>query len=33
VEIKGITYHPIGKRFALSNDTDINYLVACRRGA
>jgi 2-polyprenyl-6-hydroxyphenyl methylase/3-demethylubiquinone-9 3-methyltransferase len=33
VEIKGITYHPLGKRFALSNDTDINYLVACRRGA
>lgn len=33
VEIKGITYHPIGKRFALSNDADINYLVACRRGA
>lgn len=32
-EIKGITYHRIGKRFALSNDTDINYLVACRRGA
>jgi len=32
-EIKGITYHPIDKRFTLSNDTDINYLVACRRGA
>jgi 2-polyprenyl-6-hydroxyphenyl methylase / 3-demethylubiquinone-9 3-methyltransferase len=33
VEIKGLTYHPLGRRFALSNDTDINYLVACRRAA
>lgn len=33
VEIKGIAYHPLAKRFTLSNDTDVNYLVACRRGA
>lgn len=32
-EIRGITYHPLGKRFTLSNDADVNYLVACRRNA
>jgi 2-polyprenyl-6-hydroxyphenyl methylase/3-demethylubiquinone-9 3-methyltransferase len=32
-EIRGITYHPLGKRFTLSNDADVNYLVACRRHA
>lgn len=30
-EVKGITYRPLGKRFALSDDTSINYLFACRR--
>jgi 2-polyprenyl-6-hydroxyphenyl methylase / 3-demethylubiquinone-9 3-methyltransferase len=33
VEIKGITYRPFSKRFALSADTSINYLMACRRTA
>ncbi|RKP59239.1 bifunctional 2-polyprenyl-6-hydroxyphenol methylase/3-demethylubiquinol 3-O-methyltransferase UbiG [Pararobbsia silviterrae] len=33
VEFKGITYHPIGKYFALSDDTSINYMLACRREA
>ena len=32
-EFKGITYHPIGKHFALSDDTSINYMLACRREA
>lgn len=31
VEIKGITYRPLSKRFGLSDDTSINYLMACRR--
>ncbi len=30
-EIKGITYRPLSKRFGLSDDTSINYLMACRR--
>ncbi|CAB3652567.1 bifunctional 2-polyprenyl-6-hydroxyphenol methylase/3-demethylubiquinol 3-O-methyltransferase UbiG [Trinickia soli] len=30
-EIKGITYRPLGKHFALSDDTSVNYLFACRR--
>jgi 2-polyprenyl-6-hydroxyphenyl methylase/3-demethylubiquinone-9 3-methyltransferase len=33
VEIKGITYRPFSKRFGLSDDTSINYLMACRRAA
>jgi 2-polyprenyl-6-hydroxyphenyl methylase/3-demethylubiquinone-9 3-methyltransferase len=33
VEIKGITYRPLAKRFGLSDDTSINYLMACRRAA
>ena len=31
VEVKGITYRPLGKHFALSDDTSVNYLLACRR--
>jgi 2-polyprenyl-6-hydroxyphenyl methylase / 3-demethylubiquinone-9 3-methyltransferase len=31
--IKGIVYHPLSKHFALSDDTSINYMMACRRGA
>lgn len=31
VEIKGITYRPLSKRFGLSDDTSINYSMACRR--
>jgi len=33
VDIKGITYRPLSKHFALSSDTSINYLMACRREA
>jgi 2-polyprenyl-6-hydroxyphenyl methylase / 3-demethylubiquinone-9 3-methyltransferase len=33
VEIKGITYRPLAKRFGISDDTSINYLMACRRVA
>jgi 2-polyprenyl-6-hydroxyphenyl methylase / 3-demethylubiquinone-9 3-methyltransferase len=33
VEIKGVVYHPIGKHFALSPDTSVNYMLACRREA
>ncbi|CAM2193934.1 bifunctional 3-demethylubiquinone-8 3-O-methyltransferase and 2-octaprenyl-6-hydroxyphenol methylase [Paraburkholderia kururiensis] len=32
-DIKGIVYHPISKHFALSDDTSVNYLLACRREA
>ena len=30
VDFKGITYRPLGKHFALSDDTSVNYLFACR---
>ena len=30
-EILGITYNPLARRFALGGDTDVNYLMACRR--
>jgi 2-polyprenyl-6-hydroxyphenyl methylase/3-demethylubiquinone-9 3-methyltransferase len=30
VEVKGITYRPLGKHFGLSDDTSVNYLLACR---
>ncbi|MGG1944249.1 bifunctional 2-polyprenyl-6-hydroxyphenol methylase/3-demethylubiquinol 3-O-methyltransferase UbiG [Trinickia sp. NRRL B-1857] len=33
VEVKGITYRPLGKHFSLSDDTSVNYLFACRRDA
>jgi 2-polyprenyl-6-hydroxyphenyl methylase/3-demethylubiquinone-9 3-methyltransferase len=32
-EIKGITYRPLSKRFGLSDDSSINYLMACGRVA
>jgi 2-polyprenyl-6-hydroxyphenyl methylase/3-demethylubiquinone-9 3-methyltransferase len=31
VEILGMTYNPLTRRFALGGDTDVNYLVACRK--
>ncbi len=31
VEILGLTYNPLTRRFALGGDTDVNYLMACRR--
>ncbi|HTI16968.1 MAG TPA: bifunctional 2-polyprenyl-6-hydroxyphenol methylase/3-demethylubiquinol 3-O-methyltransferase UbiG [Trinickia sp.] len=30
-DIKGIVYHPLTKHFTLSSDTDVNYMMACRR--
>jgi 2-polyprenyl-6-hydroxyphenyl methylase/3-demethylubiquinone-9 3-methyltransferase len=30
-EVIGMTYNPLLKRFSLGRDTDVNYLVACRR--
>jgi 2-polyprenyl-6-hydroxyphenyl methylase/3-demethylubiquinone-9 3-methyltransferase len=32
-ELTGMTYNPLTRRFALAPDTDVNYLVACRRPA
>ena len=31
VEIMGMTYNPFTKLYRLENDTDVNYLMACRR--
>ncbi len=31
IEILGMTYNPLTRRFALGRDTDVNYLVACRK--
>jgi 2-polyprenyl-6-hydroxyphenyl methylase/3-demethylubiquinone-9 3-methyltransferase len=31
IEMTGMTYNPLTRRFALEADTDVNYLVACRR--
>lgn len=28
--IKGMTYHPLFKEYALSDDVDVNYLVCCK---
>jgi len=27
----GLSYNPLSKIYALGKDTDINYMVACRR--
>src|ERR1700710_2399209 len=32
-EFKGITYRPLSQRYGLSDDTDINYMPACRSDA
>ena len=29
--LKGLSYNPLTKIYALNNDTDVNYLVACTR--
>jgi 2-polyprenyl-6-hydroxyphenyl methylase/3-demethylubiquinone-9 3-methyltransferase len=29
--ITGMTYNPLSKIYALGHDTDVNYLMACRR--
>lgn len=31
VDVKGLTYNPISGIHRLSDDTDVNYLMACRR--
>lgn len=31
IEIRGMSYHPLTQLYKLSQDTDVNYLVACRR--
>ncbi|HRH79983.1 MAG TPA: bifunctional 2-polyprenyl-6-hydroxyphenol methylase/3-demethylubiquinol 3-O-methyltransferase UbiG [Thiobacillaceae bacterium] len=31
VQIKGMTYNPLDKTYKLGRDTDVNYLLACRR--
>jgi 2-polyprenyl-6-hydroxyphenyl methylase/3-demethylubiquinone-9 3-methyltransferase len=31
VEVLGLTYNPLTRTFALGRNTDVNYLVACRR--
>ena len=30
---KGLTFNPLTQRYALNADTDVNYLLACRRPA
>ena len=30
-EIRGMTYNPLTRRASLGSDTDVNYLIACRR--
>jgi len=30
-ELKGMTYNPLTKIYSLNQDTDVNYLVACRK--
>jgi 2-polyprenyl-6-hydroxyphenyl methylase/3-demethylubiquinone-9 3-methyltransferase len=32
VELMGMTYNPFTKVYKLERDTDVNYLLACRRG-
>ena len=31
--LKGLTYNPLTKIYSLNNDTDVNYMVACRKPA
>ncbi len=31
--MRGMTYNPITKRYALAADTDVNYLMACKKPA
>lgn len=32
-DIKGLTYNPFTQRYAINDDTDVNYLIACTRDA
>ncbi len=31
VDLIGMSYHPISKVYSLGKDTDVNYMIACRR--
>jgi 2-polyprenyl-6-hydroxyphenyl methylase/3-demethylubiquinone-9 3-methyltransferase len=31
IEVSGMTYNPLTRRFALGSDTDVNYMMALRR--
>lgn len=31
IDIKGLTYNPFTQRYAINDDTDVNYLIACTR--
>lgn len=31
VQIAGLSYNPLTQRYAIGSDTDVNYLLACRR--
>ena len=33
VDLIGMTYNPLTKIYALENDTDVNYLMACRKSS
>jgi 2-polyprenyl-6-hydroxyphenyl methylase / 3-demethylubiquinone-9 3-methyltransferase len=33
VATRGLEYNPLSRRYRLSADTSVNYLVACRRPA
>ncbi|MFN8821718.1 MAG: bifunctional 2-polyprenyl-6-hydroxyphenol methylase/3-demethylubiquinol 3-O-methyltransferase UbiG [Betaproteobacteria bacterium] len=33
LELRGLRYNPFTRRFALNDDTGVNYMMACRRGA
>ena len=30
-ELRGMSYNPLGRSYRLGDDTDVNYLVACRK--
>jgi 2-polyprenyl-6-hydroxyphenyl methylase/3-demethylubiquinone-9 3-methyltransferase len=33
IEFRGMEFNPLTKRYALTADTSVNYLIACRRPA
>jgi 2-polyprenyl-6-hydroxyphenyl methylase / 3-demethylubiquinone-9 3-methyltransferase len=33
LHMKGMTYNPLTKRYKLGSDTDVNYMMACRKPA
>ncbi|WP_281719314.1 bifunctional 2-polyprenyl-6-hydroxyphenol methylase/3-demethylubiquinol 3-O-methyltransferase UbiG [Pandoraea apista] len=32
-DLRGMTYNPLSKRYAINRDTDVNYMIACTRDA